>query len=168
MQINKSLLRSLSVKTALFWGRLLKRMLLNCFHWERSHGRFWSGGFSYCCVQKRAHYISFSPFQMPCMFSFFLFLVEAHFRCSTWIGLMAHSHLLFSRLLFSSELADEECFQWCKSMRLRPISQSIPISIQIGVIKWLISQLQDLFIVPDTRQNVKIGWMQKKFAPCLK
>lgn len=104
MQTNKTLLRSPSVKSAPFWGSLLKRMLLKRFHWGRSHGRFWSGGFSYCCVQKRAHYISFSSFQMPPMlFSFFRsFFVKAHFRCSTWIGVMAHSHLLFSRLLFSS------------------------------------------------------------------
>lgn len=107
--------------------------------------------------------ISFSSFQASPMLHCVSFLLDFTFpllHMNRFDGTFAS--FIQPILVFLRIKVDEECFQWCKSMPLRRIGRSIPISIQIGVINWLISQLQDLFIVPDAHQNEKIGLVYEK------
>lgn len=159
VQINKSLWRSLSFKSSLFWGAVgegdsemfsVRKVTWKILEWR-------------ILLRLCSHYISFNSFQMSSMLFFGFFLLNFTFpllhmnRFDGTFTSFIHPILVFLRIK-----VDEECFQWCKLTW-----RSIPISIQIGMINWLISQLQDLFIVPDTHQNKKIGLMSNILHPVL-
>lgn len=83
----------------------------------------------------RSRIISFSSFQASSMLlcvSFLLNFTFPQLHMNRFDGTFAS--FFQPILVFLRIRVDEECFQWCKSMPLWRIGQSIPISIQIGMI----------------------------------